>query len=395
MKTIDIFRTIMLKKGGISKPFFKFLTQLLWVFLFGKGRNNFLNMARWSAMGEKTFRRNYQKTFDFIGFNQLFLDTYYPDENFIIVLDGSYIRKSGKKSYGLAKFWSGCSQKALPGLEISVLGLVGLDSKVCFSLDTSQTPADLGVENRVDFYCQQLARNQTYLLKKSKHLVADGFYAKDKFLQETQKLGLEVISKLRVDANLRYLYTGAQKKRGRKKVLGNKINWKNAEEIAQNFVYEGTTAEGDKMYSQMVWSGQWKRKIKVVYLQKAQSKSYALLFSTDLELSASKIRAYYQLRFQIEFLFRDAKQELGLEDCQSIKKECLNFHFNVVMMSLNLIRQESYSQGKKVFSLYDIKTTYFNEKYLENIINNLGLDLNAIKLHPNYQKIVQQGMRVA
>ncbi len=120
-----------------------------------------------------------------------------------------------------------------------------------------------------------------------------------------------------------------------------------------------------------------------------------MLASTDINLSAHKILEYYKLRFQIEYLFRDAKQHLGLEDCQSTKKECLDFHFNMAMMTLNLARQESYASGKKIFSLYDIKTHYFNEKWLENIITNLDLDINAIKLHPNYHKIIRKGKMAA
>jgi len=134
--------------------------------------------------------------------------------------------------------------------------------------------------------------------------------------------------------------------------------------------------------------------MKVIYLQKAQRKNYCLISSCDTDLSAEQIVSYYRLRFQIEFLFRDAKQALGLEDCQSTKKESLDFHFNAVMTALHLIRQESYSKGNKIFSLYDIKTHYFNQQWIENIITNLGLDLNTIKLHPNYDRIIQKGKRV-
>jgi len=42
------------------------------------------------------------------------------------------------------------------------------------------------------------------------------------------------------------------------------------------------------------------------------------LFSSDLELSYDKLIEYYQLRFQIEFNFRDAKQYWGLEDFMNI-----------------------------------------------------------------------------
>jgi hypothetical protein len=33
----------------------------------------------------------------------------------------------------------------------------------------------------------------------------------------------------------------------------------------------------------------------------------ALLFSTDINLEASEILSFYQSRFQIEFIFRDAR----------------------------------------------------------------------------------------
>jgi hypothetical protein len=44
---------------------------------------------------------------------------------------------------------------------------------------------------------------------------------------------------------------------------------------------------------------------------------YARLFSTAVALSAQPIYRYDQARFQIEFLFRDAKQFTGLSDCQA------------------------------------------------------------------------------
>ena len=54
----------------------------------------------------------------------------------------------------------------------------------------------------------------------------------------------------------------------------------------------------------------------------------AFLFSTDLELDTLKIYQYYVARFQIEFIFRDAKGFTGLEDCQSRDSRSLHYHFN-------------------------------------------------------------------
>ncbi|MDQ7084110.1 MAG: hypothetical protein Q9M36_03905 [Sulfurovum sp.] len=41
---------------------------------------------------------------------------------------------------------------------------------------------------------------------------------------------------------------------------------------------------------------------------------------TDVTLDYEKVIDYYSLRFQIEFVFRDAKQYWGMEDSMNIKK---------------------------------------------------------------------------
>ncbi|WP_444895507.1 transposase [Microbulbifer sp. SSSA005] len=65
-----------------------------------------------------------------------------------------------------------------------------------------------------------------------------------------------------------------------------------------------------------------------------------MLYSTDTELDAMTLVAYYKSRFQIEFLFRDAKQHTGLANCQSIRKEAINMHVNASLVALNLLKIE-------------------------------------------------------
>jgi hypothetical protein len=72
---------------------------------------------------------------------------------------------------------------------------------------------------------------------------------------------------------------------------------------------------GVRLYTAVVNSPCFKRNLRIVYLVKTVGKRVhtALLFSTDLEQPAQE----YKARFQIEFLFRDAKQFTGLCDCQA------------------------------------------------------------------------------
>jgi hypothetical protein len=46
---------------------------------------------------------------------------------------------------------------------------------------------------------------------------------------------------------------------------------------------------------------------------------------------------YYKARFQIEFLFRDAKQFTGLNDHQVRDQKKLDFHLNLSLTALNLL----------------------------------------------------------
>ena len=83
------------------------------------------------------------------------------------------------------------------------------------------------------------------------------------------------------------------------------------------------------------------------------------LFSTEINLPGEQILKYYQARFQIEFIFRDAKQFTGLSDCQSRNSQRLDFHFNASLIALNLAKYEAYnrhlSANPFVFSIASYK----------------------------------------
>ena|GEM_PF-1129192 len=96
---------------------------------------------------------------------------------------------------------------------------------------------------------------------------------------------------------------------------------------------------------------------------------YVLLFSTHVDQDAEEILQFYQLRFQIEFIFRDAKQFTGLSECQARNKKAIDFHFNTSLIALNLAKREARLQhsGTKdfVFSMNNIKRRAFKFKAWE------------------------------
>ena len=151
------------------------------------------------------------------------------------------------------------------------------------------------------------------------------------------------------------------------------------------------------LYTGIVNSVSLKRTIRIVYVCKRQGAKLltALLFSTDTTLAAEDIYRYYTARFQIEFLFRDAKQFTGLVDFQTRSEERIAFHVNASMTALNFLkledRQQEHDDDQHVISIASWKIRKFNEHQVERIMSTLGFDLNAIKLHPHYEELINYG----
>jgi hypothetical protein len=76
-----------------------------------------------------------------------------------------------------------------------------------------------------------------------------------------------------------------------------------------------------------------------------------------------KVVRYYRSRFQIEFLYRDAKQFTGLTSCQARSEDKLDFHFNAALTAVNLAKHDWLSCKSNIgkpFSMADYKTLYNN-----------------------------------
>ncbi|UOA09099.1 transposase [Methylobacter sp. S3L5C] len=132
-------------------------------------------------------------------------------------------------------------------------------------------------------------------------------------------------------------------------------------------------------------------------MREEKGKTYtALLFCTDTDCAVLDILRYYKARFQIEFVFRDAKQYTGLCDCQATSEAKLDFHFNASLAALNLLRLEDRQQavegsGRHVISIASWKTRKFNAHLLERFSCHLGIDFTAIKSSQGFTDLCNYG----
>ncbi|MGC8713159.1 MAG: hypothetical protein ACP5RH_12280 [Leptodesmis sp.] len=66
------------------------------------GKVNFSNLSRYSKLSERTYRRQYRQAFCFMGLNAKLIEmTLGQGTTYIGAMDCSFIRKSGKATYGL------------------------------------------------------------------------------------------------------------------------------------------------------------------------------------------------------------------------------------------------------------------------------------------------------
>ena len=364
------------------------------------GKVNFTNLSRYSKITERTYRRQFSRSSNFIKGNaEIIAKAITATARQIIATDCSFVSKSGKATYGIEYFYNGSASRAEKGLEISVIAIVDVDTKQGYTLSVQQTPPAQpeSKKTRIDWYLEQLAATKPYLPKSVHHVVSDGFYSKIKWVDGVIGLGLDAIGKLRCDADMRYVYTGVQKPRGRKRKYDGKVDLTDVSLMTLVSEIEPQVC----LYTVEVWVVSMKRKVRLAYIRDGRNPSHvgmALLFSTDINLDASEILCFYKSRFQIEFIFRDAKQFTGLTDCQARDLTKLDFHFNACLMTLNLAKFDAWQLHLSVhplkpfvFSMASYKRLALNQHLLDRFISLLDLDITLIKSHPNFPKLCSYG----
>ncbi len=379
--------------NDMTKPQKKFVTWLVEIWVMLPVRHNFLNLFRYGGghYCEKSIRQQFNGKINFSGwFDAAFSG--FKKKECIAAFDPSYIPKSGKNTYGIGRFWSSKDSRAKRGIEISCLALVDVSDATAYSVEAVQTPPDKQ-ESRMKHYVQIIRNNSKRLLSYTEHLAVDGYFMKKTFIGPVLEMGLQVITRMRQDANLQYIYKGRQKQgRGRKRTNGGKVDVSNIDKRRWKYCYEN---DHILVFELIAKSVTLNRIVKVVYLQSKQTKRHTILLSTDIDMEAAKIIRYYSLRFQIEFLIRDAKQHMGLEECQAVSETKLYNHFNFSLMTVSLMKLTCWAdlpnKDQIPFSMRSIKTWFYNKFLTETIFSNLGLELNCNKIKRIYSKCLNIG----
>ena len=373
------------------------------------GKVNYTNLSRYSHLCEKTYRRQFNAGLSLEPLNSALIEEVAaPESEQIAAVDCTFVEKSGRYTHGVDWFFNGKTQRAERGIEWSVIAIIDLAQHTGYTLSAQQTEAGLPAKppepsrlakdspsstSRVDFYVGHLVECDSYLPERVRYIVADGFYSKRKWINAVVQINRHAIGKLRCDANLKFLYRGPQKRQGRRRRYAAKV------ELADpsNLTFVCELESGDQLYTAVVWSVSLKRAIRMAYVcrHKDGKRSYAVLFSTDLDIDPYDIYRYYTARFQIEFIFRDARLFTGLTHCQARNANALDSHVNASLLALNLAkaawRRDCQKAEPSRFSIASFKRWALNEHLLELFIDMFELDPTLIKSHINYQKLLKYG----
>ena len=375
----------------LSNPRKNFFIKTLTLFLSIHGKINFLQLARYSNSCEQMYRKQFEKRFDFMTINSKIIQDI-CSQDIAIAFDPSYVQKSGKKTPGLGKYWSGCAQSAKWGLEFCGLAALDMEARTAFHIEAVQTIPSKET-TLTQKYTEMITSRSVKLLGVSKYLVADAWFYKKYFCDEITKIGFNLVTRAKRNSAFRYFYFGENSgKQGRPKTYDGKVDISNLNFEHFSVVSELET-ETEKVYEAVVYSNALKRIVKLVVVKsKTKKKGFILYVSTDESLTAKRICDLYRTRFQIEFLYRDGKQFTGLNSCQSRSENKLHMHTNMSLTAINVAKaihhMEEGKYKQEAFSMSDIKQRNYNNSILDLFLSSFEI---KTKLKKNINIIRELG----
>lgn len=394
---LEVIRITLGKVKGVSKPVEKFVIHILDLWLGMNCRYVFANMGRWGQRNEKSYRNMFKKFFDWFGFNYDLVERHCGNE-VLAVFDPSFIGKSGKRTYGMDLFWSSIGQRMMRGLEVGCLSFVDVKKATALHGIAIQTPCIKVLKQSgatlVSHYRSIIEKHLEQIQKLTSYLAVDGYFMKREFMNPLLQKKLHIITKARQDANLKYLYKGPYRKgKGRQRKYDGKVDTMNLDKRRIKCVYRDD--RGRQIYAAVLHSVQLKQAVLAAFLYEHGKDKPEIIIGTDIQMNPITLCKYYSLRFQVEFLIRDAKQYCGLSDCQARDEQKLHNHFNIALTTVSLAKATYYlptpEDNRGSFSMADIKMLHMNQLIVKRIFSNLAVDLSCKKIKRIYDQCLNFG----
>ena len=391
------------------------------------------SIARWADKGGsyRTVHRFFHTDIDWMQVKWLLflMVLYCAGDTYLLVGDETVVKKAGKHTFGLERFFSSLADKPVAGVAFFALALVSVQKRQAYTLSVEQVvrtqeEKDSAKQKREDrktknnkrsesikkagrpkgsknknkeqvTFSPELGRILLWTQKLLKligkkialhYFVLDGHFGNHRAYLMTRQLGLHLISKMRHDAQLYLLPTDAQKQASPRLKYGQRLDYDNLPAASR------VSSEQEEGYERQVYQMQCLHKdfaevLNIVVIVKTHlvtgRRGHVILLSSDLDLEAFKLVEYYALRFQIEFEFRDAKQHFGLSDfvCvgETSVQNAVGLSFFMGNLSCHLL--ECFGESFPEAGVVDLKSYYRGRRYALETLKYLP---SALKCLPEF-----------
>jgi putative transposase len=424
----DISTVLAGLKGYIGRGSYQRLVEVVLAVLGMSGRITMLGITRWTSggCGYRSVERLFEGGINWNWARWWLLRRWgiCGEAEHLLVGDVSVISKSGRKTYGLGWFYSGLAGARIKRVASLVFGVVSPQKRQCYPLQSVQlVPAAAAVpapdrpkrkpgrpkggkskdKTKIEWtpsltcFARCWQRAQGWL--KIRYVVLDGQYGNNTTLQIVRHVSQQtwhLISKLGRDAELYLWYAGDPPKRGRR-LKGERLDYDHLPADKQ----VATTLEGTlrtSIYHAKVYYLPFPQPLNVVIIVKEEiehhRRSHLILFSSDLDLPYAKLIDYYSLRFQLEFVFRDAKQHFGWEDWMNVAPPrvatALQFPLFMVLLSRYLFAQWHPSHPHA--SILDLKAFFRARRYALELLTHFPESPDSFSLHTLTRRLATLGM---
>jgi putative transposase len=399
------------------------------------GRVTMLGISRWTEPGGsyRTVQRFFNTAVDWSQVHWLLIQTHLlqPQATYLLAGDEVVVTKAGAATHGLDRFFSSLFGKPVPGLAFFAFALVNVQQRTAHPLRIGQvlrpeptaTPVAVAPvppvakrgrgrpkgsknRNKADVALSPYLGFILTLLQAVKQLlgttlavtyvVLDGAFGNNYALQMVRRCQLQLISKLAVNSALYFLYDGAYSGRGPHKKYGARVKYR---ELPSTYLKHTSTAKGicTEIYQFSALHKLFAQTLNVVLIVKTNTetgaRAHAILFSSDLNQTYAQIIDYYTLRFQIEFVFRDAKQYWGLEDFMNVKETPVTNAANLAFCMVNIaqILRRQWQPKQPDFSVLDLKAHFRGLKYVAETLKLLPQKPETIVIQQITAKIALLG----
>jgi len=287
------------------------------------GRVTMRGLSRWSGKGGsyRTIQRFFTTPLNWCHLQWLLIRQHLLDADEVVVMSGDYVvvTKAGKTTYGLDRFFSALYGKAVPGLCFLSLSLLSVKRRTSYPVVTEQVekaceaaaqaqptktssgprgrPKGSKNRNRREVELSPSLRFIQEHIKRVLRQISDAFQVvyfifdgelgHNDAMQMVRQVGLHLVSKLRYNSALYFLYAGPYAGRGPRRKYGKKLDYRN---IPSAYL-QATSIDEEietNTYQMSLWHKKFAEMLNIVVIVKrhvhTHKMAHVVLFSSDLLL---------------------------------------------------------------------------------------------------------------